>query len=110
MKLFLAHRWPGNVRELENTIERLSILTAGDTIRGEHVPDSMTSSDPCPVLIPLDIPASGIDLECLLQNAEKSLLYKALDKAGGVKTDAAKLLGLSFRSFRHRLQKYEHSS
>jgi len=58
----------------------------------------------------LDIPESGIDLEYLLQNAEKSLLYKALDRTGGVKTEAAKLLGLSFRSFRHRLQKYEQTS
>jgi two-component system response regulator PilR (NtrC family) len=110
MNRLLSHRWPGNVRELENTVERLNILASGDTIRIEHIPDSITSISPCPELIPLDIPESGIDLESLLQNAERTMLYKALDKAGGVKTEAAKLLGLSFRSFRHRLQKYEHSS
>lgn len=111
MKLLLNYQWPGNVRELENTIERMAILTAGETIEAEHLSDMLqNASSSCPELMPLDIPETGIDLECLLQNAEKTLLYKALNKTGGVKTDAAKLLGLSFRSFRHRLQKYEHSS
>jgi len=110
MKLFLAYRWPGNVRELENTIERLTILTSGDTITLDNIPDSMKTGAPSPDIVPLDIPENGIDLECMLQTAEKTMLFKALDKAGGVKTEAAKLLGLSFRSFRHRLQKYERSS
>ena len=107
MKRLLSYRWPGNVRELENTIERLNILASGDTIGIEHIPDSVSVTQPCPELIPLDIPESGVDLEQLLQNAEKTMLFKALEKSGGVKTEAARLLGLSFRSFRHRLQKYE---
>lgn len=110
MNRLINYRWPGNVRELENTIERLNILAAGDTIRIEHIPDTITATQPCTELIPLDIPESGINLELLLQNAEKILLFKALDRSGGIKTEAAKLLGLSFRSFRHRLQKYEHNS
>jgi two-component system response regulator PilR (NtrC family) len=110
MKLLLNYRWPGNVRELENTMERLAILTAGDIITVEHLAHSLKSVSSGTELMPMDIPESGIDLESLLQNAERTMLYKALDMAGGVKTDAAKLLGLSFRSFRHRLQKYEHSS
>jgi two-component system response regulator PilR (NtrC family) len=60
-------------------------------------------------LLPADIPDEGLDLELLLGNAEKNLLQKALEKSGGVKTEAARLLGLSFRSFRHRLQKYRSS-
>jgi two-component system, NtrC family, response regulator PilR len=44
-----------------------------------------------------------------LENAEKTLLKRALEKSGGVKTEAAKLLKLSFRSFRHRLQKFDAS-
>jgi len=107
MNRLLNYRWPGNVRELENAIERLNILASGDTIRIEHIPDSISMTPPCPELIPFDIPESGLNLELLLQNAEKTMLFKALERTGGVKTDAAKLLGLSFRSFRHRLQKYE---
>ena len=110
LNILLNYRWPGNVRELENTIERLVILTIGTTITHEQLPGSLTSGSSCPELMPLDIPEAGIDLESLLQNAEKALLYKALDKSGGVKTEAAKLLGLTFRSFRHRLQKYGHTT
>ena len=106
LKMLMSYRWAGNVRELENTIERLMILASGDTIRLEHVPDSVKDLQPGAGLIPSDIPDEGLDLEALLENAEKALLQKALDKSGGVKTEAAKLLGLSFRSFRHRLQKY----
>ena len=110
MSRLASYRWPGNVRELENTIERIGVLAPGDTILQEHVPDSIATVSPCPDLMPMDIPDSGIDLECLLQSAEKTLLYRALEKSRGVKTEAAKLLGLTFRSFRHRLQKYDESS
>lgn len=106
LKMLMSYRWAGNVRELENTIERLMILASGDTIHLEHVPDSVKNLQPGAELIPSDIPDEGLDLEALLENAEKALLQKALDRSGGVKTEAAKLLGLSFRSFRHRLQKY----
>jgi two-component system response regulator PilR (NtrC family) len=110
VKRLTSYHWPGNVRELENTVERLVILAPGDAIHAEHIPDNIVPLSPCPEIIPLDIPEQGVDLECLLQNAEKTLLAKALEKTGGVKTEAARLLGLTFRSFRHRLQKYEQPS
>ncbi len=110
MKLLMSCRWPGNVRELENTIERLVILAPGDTVQVEHMPDALKNAVPCSELIPSDIPDAGLDLEGILESVEKALLRKALEKTGGVKTEAAKLLGLTFRSFRHRLQKYESSS
>jgi two-component system response regulator PilR (NtrC family) len=110
MKVFMNYQWPGNVRELENTVERVVILATGNTIDREHVQDILKDTGPCPELVPSELPDAGLDLEKLLENAEKQLLYKALKKANGVKTEAAKLLGLSFRSFRHRLQKYESSS
>ncbi len=107
LKLLVTYRWPGNVRELENTIERLVILATGDTIQLEHVPDALKNFRPPSELIPGEIPDKGLDLEAVLENAEKTLIQKALEKTGGVKTEAAKLLGLSFRSLRHRLQKYD---
>ena len=106
LKVLMSYRWPGNVRELENTIERLAILTEGDIITADQLSASFTSTTSTSELIPLEIPESGIDLERLLQNAEWSLLQRAMHKAGGVKTEAARLLGLSFRSFRHRMKKY----
>ncbi len=109
LKFFMNYRWPGNVRELENTIERLVILASGDTIRADDIPESLKTFIPCPELVPSEIPDAGLNMEELLENAERILLKKALEKSGGVKTEAAKLLGLTFRSFRHRLQKYEAS-
>ncbi len=107
LRVFLGYRWPGNVRELENTVERLTIIADGDLIEPEHLPDAMKNISPSQELIPLDIPDAGINLEALMQNAERTLLYKALSVTNGNKTEAAKLLGLTFRSFRHRLQKFE---
>ncbi len=107
LKVMMNHNWPGNVRELENTIERLVIMTPDDAIRLEHIADTIKNIRPVFDVIPSDIPDEGLNMEELLENAERTLLQKALEKSGGVKTEAAKLLGLSFRSFRHRLQKYE---
>jgi two-component system response regulator PilR (NtrC family) len=107
MKAFMSYSWPGNVRELENMIERLVIISTEDTIRLEHLPETLTNRQPYLDPVALDISDDGIDLEAILENAEKTLLWKALEKSGGIKKDAAKLLKLSFRSFRHRLQKYE---
>jgi two-component system response regulator PilR (NtrC family) len=107
LNLLMGHRWPGNVRELENTIERLVILANGDRIGQQHIPENFKSERPCPELMTMDIPDEGLDMEKLLENIEKNMLFRALEKASGVKTEAAKLLGLSFRSFRHRMQKYE---
>ncbi len=106
MKALMNYRWPGNVRELENMIERLVIMAPGNTIPIDLIPDAVKDAHPCPALVTMDIPDEGLDLETMLENAERTFLRKALEKAGGVKTEAAKLLGLTFRSFRHRLQKY----
>jgi two-component system response regulator PilR (NtrC family) len=106
MKALMAYHWPGNVRELENTIERMMIMTLEDVIRIEQVPDTVKIPSGGADLVTLEIPETGVDLEALLENAERAFLRKALEKTGGVKTEAAKLLGLTFRSFRHRLQKY----
>ncbi len=107
MKAIMNYQWPGNVRELENLIERLVIMAPGETIQFEQVPDTVRTVTPYADLVSLDIPDEGLDLEAILENAEKTLLRKALEKTGGVKTEAAKLLKLSFRSLRHRLQKYD---
>jgi two-component system response regulator PilR (NtrC family) len=106
MEILIDYNWPGNVRELENTIERLIIMTPDTMISPVHLPDTIKNVRPRAELVPLEIPDEGVDLEKLLEKAEKTILRKALEKSGGVKTEAAKLLGLTFRSFRHRLQKY----
>ena len=95
--------WKGNVRELENIIERLLLLCDKDVIDVEDLPEEIRLiSTAESVSVPLD----GINIEKLIENTEKAYLLKALENTNGDKTEAAKLLKLSFRSFRHRLKKY----
>jgi len=110
VKHLTAYRWPGNVRELENTLERLYTLAPGDTILPEHLSEVIRQQHEWTTLIPDTIPPEGIDLETILEQIEKAMLQKAMESSRGVKTEAAKLLGLTFRSFRHRMQKYEKQS
>lgn len=91
----------GNVRELKNIIEREVILSE----------DGHLKCTSCPTVINQNyaINASlenNINLNEHLASVEKDLLNKALQKANGVKTKAAELLGLTFREFRYRLSKY----
>jgi two-component system response regulator PilR (NtrC family) len=97
------YAFPGNVRELENVIERAVALTRREVIGLEALPPNLlrpSASAPAS-----RIPSGGISLEDLVADYEKGLLREALDRSGGVKKRAAALLGISFRSFRYRLEK-----
>jgi two-component system, NtrC family, response regulator PilR len=105
MKKLMAYDYPGNVRELENIVERAVALSRTNEIALDALPPNVLDMRPAentPV-----IPAEGVRLENLLDDYERSLLGEALRLSGGVKKDAAKLLGVSFRSFRYRLEKLE---
>ena len=102
-ELLSGYAFPGNVRELENLIERAVALTHQPMIGCDLLPPSVTESReaPCVALIPED----GVSLEALVSDYERSLLREALSITKGVKKKAARLLGVSFRSFRYRLEK-----
>jgi two-component system response regulator PilR (NtrC family) len=96
------------VRELENTVERAVALEIEPVIHLAGLPDTIRGvSEQFAPVIPVDIPPEGIHLENIVDEVEKDLLVKALEKTGWVKKHAAKLLHLSFRSFRYRLDKYD---
>ena len=97
------YRWKGNVRELENIIERVVLLCDSEVIDIEHLPEEMGDVSKAEKVV---LPSGGMDIEQLIEDTEKAYLLKALEKTNGVKTDAAKLLNLTFRSFRHKLKKY----
>jgi two-component system response regulator PilR (NtrC family) len=106
MEILMAYSWPGNVRELENVIERAVALTTGDEMRAESLPANVRKPPPPPTSPCLEVPPEGLDLERVIADLEKSLMQDALQKAGGVQTKAAQLLGINFRSFRYRAKKY----
>jgi two-component system response regulator PilR (NtrC family) len=96
------------VRELENIIERAVTFEMSSVLTAESLPRSVLQqreSPPC-ITGEMDIPEEGVDLERMLADLERDLLFKALGRTGGVKTDAARLLGISFRSIRYKLDKY----
>jgi two-component system response regulator PilR (NtrC family) len=103
MGRMLAYAFPGNVRELENVIERAVALCPGEQIGVDALPPSLLA--PAPRGEAPRIPPGGVDLEALTGEYEKGLLLEALERAQGVKKRAASLLGISFRSFRYRLEK-----
>ncbi|MEZ6189149.1 MAG: helix-turn-helix domain-containing protein [Planctomycetota bacterium] len=99
----MAYDWPGNVRELHNVIQRAVTLAQGDTLRTEHLLLSTRRRVPHVELIP----PSGVDLERELAEVERRYLVAALERTGGHVTNAAKLLGISFRAMRYKIQKHD---
>ena len=100
----LAYDYPGNVRELENLIERAVALESTAMLGSTHFPERRR-----PVVevgqVGREFPEGGVDLDAALADLERSLILAALAHAGGVRKRAAKLLNVSFRSLRYRLQK-----
>ncbi|RJR14530.1 MAG: sigma-54-dependent Fis family transcriptional regulator [Nitrospiraceae bacterium] len=103
IELLRNYRWKGNVRELENIIERTVLLCDSEIIDAEHLPDEISSARKAEKVT---LPSGGMDIDKLMEETEKAYILKALEKTNGVKTEAAKLLNLTFRSFRHKLKKY----
>ncbi len=99
----IAYDYPGNVRELENVVERAVALSRGGEIDVSVLPPTVVRTRSAAGRERL--PAEGVSLEDVLAQYERGLLLEALEQCGGVKKRAAQRLGISFRSFRYRLEK-----
>ncbi len=105
LRWIAQQRYPGNVRELENVVERAVTLAAGPRITLADLPDTLATNGAATPR-PIGLPPEGMDLDAFLADTEQRLLLEALERTGGVRKRAAKLVGMSFRSFRYRLAKY----
>ncbi len=104
MKALEGYHWPGNVRELENVIERALALATGESITAEDIPDHLVH--PARDLADsISLPQEGMDLENYLDRIRKTLMTEALDRTSSVQTQAAELVGMTFRSFRYYAKK-----
>jgi two-component system response regulator PilR (NtrC family) len=102
VKCLERYDWPGNVRELENAIERAVALEKHEEISAGTLPEHVARFLPR-----VSIPEGGVNLEQHVGEIERRYIQTALQQAGGVRTRAAELLGMSYRSFRHYAKKYK---
>jgi two-component system response regulator PilR (NtrC family) len=108
MEMLKKYEYPGNVRELENIIERTVALEGGASILPESLPPFVTTPTGRKLASSheIEIGEDGIDLDKILGQIEKELIVKAIHAAHGVKKRAAKILKITFRSMRYRVEKY----
>ncbi|HWP48709.1 MAG TPA: sigma-54 dependent transcriptional regulator [Candidatus Limnocylindrales bacterium] len=107
MNALVAYEWKGNVRELENVIERAVVMSEGQIITTEYLPEGLVKSASD---IILKIPESRISIKTtvkeLVEMAEKELIARALAKTGNNRTRAAELLEISHRALMYKLKEY----
>jgi DNA-binding NtrC family response regulator len=106
MRSIEKYHWPGNVRELENVVERMIALEMSDILTTKSLPEHVLLGGTMPD-VTFDLPADGISLQDHLEAIGKIFMLKALERTGGVQTQAAELLRMSFRSFRYYAKKYD---
>jgi two-component system response regulator PilR (NtrC family) len=107
LRVLVQYDYPGNVRELQNIIERAMALETSQELTSQNLSSYIEEQLPIKKRpLDLEIPSEGVDLEKIVEDVERTLLLKALDRTKGIKKKAAELLHINFRSMRYRLEKY----
>jgi len=99
--LLMRYDWPGNVRELENVVERAVIMSRGEMITPLEFPPDLQKLDTELAAAPVDVTPGRS-----LKEVEKALILRTLEEAGGNRTHAAKILGISRRTLQLKLKEY----
>ena len=106
MRQLLGYAFPGNVRELENLVERAVTLAPSNVLTASFL--NAPTGGPAPGKPAIgEIPPDGVELEIIVADVERAYIRQALEQTRGVRKKAAKLLGISFRSLRYRLDKLD---
>ena len=106
LDLMMDYDWPGNVRELENVIERAVVLTSGNRINADLIPEHVRSS-PGFHMPRFVVPPEGISFRDVITNVEKRLIESTLEAAGGVQKRAAELLRIKPTTLNEMIKRYE---
>jgi two-component system response regulator HydG len=100
----VAWGWPGNVRELENAIEQTLVFAEGERIGLAALPAHLRGDAP---VEHVELPEGAVPLPEVLDGLERQLILKAYEKAKGVKTETARLLGIKTSALYYKLEKYK---
>jgi DNA-binding NtrC family response regulator len=104
----MAHDWPGNIRQLENAVEHaVAMSIASPDIGPESLPEEVRMRSTGGFAPTVSIPDEGIDFSEVVSQLERELLTRSLDKTGGNKRQAARLLNLSRTTFIDKLQRLD---
>ena len=104
MEVLLAHSWPGNIRELENVVERALVLADGSHLTVADLPEAVRS--PAPDGLARGFRDDVLSVKRQTAELESFLIQRALERTGGNRTEAAKLLELSPRALRYKINDY----
>jgi DNA-binding NtrC family response regulator len=108
MRRLMSYTWPGNVRQLENAIERAIAFSAGRTqIDVADLPPELGASEPVPLSSAVALPEAGMDLDDFIANIERELIQRSLERTGGNKGQAAKLLNLKRTTLVEKLKRLQ---
>ena len=97
LELLTRYAYPGNVRELQNIVERAVVMARGEVVTRADLPVEVQKAAPAPV---------ADTLPAQVEELEKTAIAQALERAGGVQSRAAEILGLTERNLRYKLKKY----
>jgi DNA-binding NtrC family response regulator len=108
MRRLMAYAWPGNVRQLENAVERAAALIAGRTqIDVADLPPEIQQAQETVLSSAVALPEEGLDLDAFITGIERDLIQRSLDRTGGNKGKAAKLLNLKRTTLVEKLKRYD---
>ena len=108
MRRLMAYHWPGNVRQLENAIERAVAFTAGRSQIGVgDLPTEIQQAQEAALSSAVTLPEDGMDLDAFMANIEHELIQRSLERTGGNKGQAARLLSLKRTTLVEKLKRLD---
>jgi len=113
MALFMKYDWPGNIRELENILERLALVSSGDTIRLEDLPPDFAAGQRAAPGAPNGARLADSDrpfkevIRDRMEDVERQMIESTLEECEGNVTKAAKKLGMSRKGLQLKMIKYD---
>jgi DNA-binding NtrC family response regulator len=102
LRILMEHGWPGNVRELGNVVERLVLLAEDGRLEIDDLPAELRRPASAVEGCPFDLPAGGL----VWEEVERGMMRQAMERTRGNRAAAARLMGMTYKSFLYRLEKH----